>query len=65
MIKTNELRACFVKNGYSQKKIAENLGISPNTMSKKMKLGVFDSNEILAMITLLKIDDPASIFFAK
>lgn len=65
MIKTNELRGVIAKNGYSQKEVAEMIGIAPKTFYLKMKEGVFGSDEIQIMIDKLNIDDPMDIFFAK
>lgn len=65
MIKTDELRGIIAKNGLSQSKVAEAIGITPKTFYDKMKIGVFGSDEIQKMIDLLSIDNPAEIFFAK
>ena len=65
MIKTDELRGIIAKNNLSQAKVAEVLGITPKTFYEKMTRGVFGSDEIEAMIRLLKIDDPVAIFFAR
>ena len=65
MIKTDELRGVIAKNNLSQAKVAEVLGITPKTFYEKMNRGVFGSDEIEAMIRLLKIDDPVAIFFAR
>jgi len=64
LIKTDELRGIIAKNGLSQSKVAEAIGISPKTFYEKMKIGVFGSNEIQIMIDLLKIENPVEIFFA-
>lgn len=64
MIRTDELRGIIAKNGYSQAKVAEAIGISPKTFYGKMNRGVFGSDEIELMIRLLHIDNPAAIFFA-
>ena len=50
MIKTNELRGRFAAKGYSQKEIADMLGISTKTLYLKMKSGIFGSDEIQIMI---------------
>ena len=47
----------------SQGKIAAHLGMSRNTFYKKMKKGVFDSDEIETMVKLLRIEKPIEIFF--
>ena len=65
MIKTNLLRGEMAKAGYTQAEMAEKMGISPKSFYNKMKKGVFLSNEIEAMIAILRIKDPVSIFFAK
>ena len=62
MIRTDELRGIIAKNGYSQAKVAEAIGISPKTFYEKMSRGVFGSDEIEMMIQLLHIDDPVAIF---
>lgn len=64
MILTNELRGIIAMRGLSQAKVAESIGITDRTFYTKMKKGVFGSDEIEAMIELLKIEDPARIFFA-
>ena len=64
VIRTDELRGAIAKRGLSQAKIARAIGITENTFYRKMKKGVFGSDEIEIMIDLLQIDDPASIFFA-
>lgn len=65
MILTNELKGIIVSKGYTQKQIAEHLGITPKTFSAKMKKRVFGSDEIQKMIDILDIRNPADIFFAK
>ncbi len=65
MIRTNELKGLIAKNGLSQAKMAEIIGITPKTFYEKMKIGVFGSDEIQIMIDNLNIDNPTEIFFAK
>lgn len=64
MIRTDELRGEISKAGFSQAKLAREIGITPKTFYEKMKIGVFGSDEIEKMIELLKIKDPMKIFFA-
>ena len=64
VIKTDELRGVIAKNGYSQKDVAEMIGITPKTFYEKMNKGVFGSDEIEIMIDKLGIDNPVEIFFA-
>lgn len=65
MIRTDKLRGIIAEKGLSQSYVAKEIGITPKTFYEKMKIGVFGSDEIETMITLLDIKDPASIFFAK
>ena len=64
MIKTDELRGIIAKNGLSQTDVAKMIGVTPKTFYKKMKNGVFGSDEIQIMIDELHIDNPMPIFFA-
>lgn len=64
MINTSELKGIIVKEGKSQRAVAKELGITPETFYRKMKKGVFDSDEIEHMILFLNIEDPISVFFA-
>lgn len=63
MINTNKLRGIIAEKNLSQRNIAAELGITPETFYRKMKKGVFDSNEINQMIKILDIHDPVAIFF--
>lgn len=65
MIKTDELRGIIAKEKTTQKAVAKACGISEKTFQRKMNKGVFGSNEIEAMITVLHIENPMDIFFAK
>lgn len=55
-------KAELVKNGYTFKKMAGELGMSERTFSKRVKTGDFGSSEIDIMIPLLHLDDPRPIF---
>lgn len=65
MIDTKKLSGIIVENGLSGRKVAAYLGIAEKTFYSKMKKGVFDSDEIYAMIDLLKINNPMEVFFKK
>ena len=64
MIQTNKIRALIVERGLTQRKVANELGITEKTFYLKMKKGVFTSTEMEALIKLLNITDPIQIFFA-
>lgn len=63
MINTNKLRGIIAEKNLSQRNIAAELGITPETFYRKMKKGIFDSDEINQMIKILDINDPVAIFF--
>ena len=65
MIRVDLLKGEIARAGFTQAKLAERIGITYKTFHAKMKKGVFNSNEIDAMIDALKIENPVSIFFAK
>ena len=65
MLNKTLFRAELVKNGYTFKSMADEIGISERTFSKRVKTGDFGSAEIDIMISLLHIDDPRPIFFAQ
>lgn len=65
MININELKACMVSKGMTQKMVAKAIGMSADQMSRRMVKGVFGTDEAERLIEVLEIKDPAAIFFAK
>ena len=65
MIRTDLLRGKMAEKGYSQTRMAKELGISGKAFYNKMKKGVFGSDEIEKMVEYLDIEEPIPIFFAK
>lgn len=65
MIDTRALKGVIVSRGKTQQDVAKHLGMSPKTFYLKMKKGVFGSDEMEGMISLLEIENPSEIFFAK
>lgn len=65
MIATEKLKGIIAERGFSQRKVAEKLGMTEKTFYAKMKKGVFDSAEMSAMVKLLEISNPSDIFFAE
>lgn len=66
MINTDELRGEIAKKGTSQRKLAKAIGVTDTTFYKKMKKGVFGSDEIEKIVNELEIDKARAIeiFFA-
>ena len=64
MIDVNKLRGRMAERGRSGQDMAKVIGKTPKTFYSKMKAGVFDSDEIEAMVRDLEIDNPMEIFFA-
>lgn len=65
MVNANELKGAMVRKGFTQKQVAEKLNITPRTLSTKLRKGVFGSDEIELLMSLLEINDPMPIFFSK
>lgn len=64
MIDVNKLRGRMAEKGRSGQDMAKVIGKTPKTFYLKMKAGVFDSDEIEAMVKDLEIKNPLEIFFA-
>ena len=65
MIDVNKLRGKMAEKGRSGADMARVIKKTPKTFYAKMKKGVFDSDEIIAMVDDLGIDNPLDIFFAE
>ena len=57
------LKARIMEMGMTQQDVAEKLEIAPQTFYRKMRRGIFGTDEVIAMVRLLKIEDPMAIFF--
>lgn len=68
MLNKNLLRAAIVANGYTQEKLAESIGISPNTLSSRIVgSSCFNTDEIDKICSVLNIssnEQKAQIFLA-
>lgn len=64
MVNVSKIKGLMAEKNLSGIDVAKALEITPKTFYEKMKKGRFDSNEMEAMIVVLDIRDPASIFFA-
>ena len=65
MVNVNKLRGLMAEQGCTGKDMAAVIKKTPKTFYKKMKQGVFDSDEIVAMVEYLAIKNPIEIFFAE
>ena len=64
MIDVNKLRGRMAEKCRSGQDMAKVIGKTPKTFYAKMKAGVFDSDEIEAIVKDLEIENPMEIFFA-
>ena len=64
MLDVKALKAEIVRNGYTQYDVAQAVGISPRTFTRRLQEKDFGIKEIEIMIELLKIKEPSDIFFA-
>lgn len=65
MVNTNKIIGLIAEHGYTREDVAKNLGISMQTLRRKLRDGKFDSDEMGKLIDLLEIENPIEIFFAK
>lgn len=65
MVDTAKLRGVIAERGLSRRKVAEMIGVSEKTFSRKMSKGVFGTDEAMALVDVLDISNPAEIFLAK
>ena len=63
MVNVRLLRAYMVKAGYTQKSLAKELGITEQTLTRKLKKRVFGTDEAAKIVSLLEIDNPEAVFF--
>lgn len=61
---SSKLRGVIAERGFSQRDVANAIGISEKTFYLKMKKGVFGTDEAEKMIKLLGIENPAEIFLS-
>lgn len=64
MLDANKLKGVIVENGYTQKDMAELLGVTPKTFYAKMATSGFGIDEAKILIDHLNIEKPCEIFFA-
>ena len=65
MVNVKKLRGKMAENGRTGIDMARVIKKTPKTFYDKMKKGVFDSDEIAAIVEDLGIENPMEIFFAE
>ena len=63
MVNAKRLRGEIVANGYSMGEFSKMLNMSRSAFYRRMKVGIFGSDEIEQMMELLDIKNPVPIFF--
>lgn len=61
-MKANLLKAEIAKADMTQTELAEKIGMSPQTLSKKIKTGKFGLTEVEKIIRVLNLINPIEIF---
>ena len=64
MVHVKKLRGKMAEKGRTGIDMARVIKKTPKTFYDKMKKGVFDSDEITAIVEDLEIENPMEIFFA-
>lgn len=63
---TNLLKAKIAEKGETQKSVAKAIGISENSLSRKLNgIREFRLSEVLSLCGFLDIDNPKDIFFTQ
>ena len=65
MVHVKKLRGKMAEKGRTGIDMARVINKTPKTFYDKMKKGVFDSDEIAAIVDDLGIENPMEIFFAE
>ena len=65
MVHVKKLRGKMAEKGRTGIDMARVIKKTPKTFYEKMKKGVFDSDEITAIVDDLDIENPMEIFFAE
>ena len=65
MVHVKKLRGKMAEKGRTGIDMARVIKKTPKTIYEKMKKGVFDSDEITAIVEDLEIENPMEIFFAE
>ncbi len=65
MLNKNLLRAAMARNGYNQKQLCAEIKMAQPTFSRKLRKGVFGTDEVEAICKVLLIEDPVPIFLAR
>ena len=65
MVHVKKLRGKMAEKGRTGIDMARVINKTPKTFYEKMKKGVFDSDEITAIVEDLNIENPMEIFFAE
>ena len=65
MIAVDKLRGSIAERGMSQRQVAKCLGMNEKTFYAKMQKGVFGTDEVEKMVSLLSIQDPIEFFLAR
>ena len=65
MVNVKKLRGKMAEKGRPGIDMARVIKKTPKTFYEKMKKGVFDSDEITAIVEDLAIENPIEIFFAE
>ena len=65
MVDTNLLRAAMAAKGMNQKMLAAAINMPDGTLSRKIRKGVFDTDEVLDICEALEIKEPDPIFLIR
>jgi DNA-binding Xre family transcriptional regulator len=65
MMDRNLLKSIMALKGINQKALCNAIGMQQPTFSRKLKKGVFGTDEAQKIATVLEMENPAAVFFAQ
>lgn len=57
--------SALAAKGFTKDELAEKIGMSRSTLTRRLNTGVFGTDEVKKIVTVLEIENPMSIFFAE
>lgn len=57
--------SALAAKGYTKDELAKKIGMSRSTLTRRMKTGIFGTDEVKKIISVLEVKNPMPIFFAE
>ena len=57
--------SALAAKGYTKDELAKKIGMRRSTLTRRMKTGIFGTDEVKKIVSVLEIKNPMPIFFAE